>query len=201
MQFNNTKAVYQQQLERQLAFSGPEPTWDGLRLSENICCAVTSPHFKLFLEIMDVVSSGLKRKRSIQILISPWACSCPCVPWKSVKAPWMQKALQFYRAAYAAIHAPPFFRDNPAHLRKLSPGLIKSGIGWPACSPGPVPLNMCAALSRRNTGFIHTLHNVPNTFEFGFVFSPNSNSACSRHAWRLPASHAASLMELVSQHS
>ena len=46
----------------------PELIWDGLRQSGKVCCGLTSPHFKLFLEIMDMVSSGPKRKRTIQTL-------------------------------------------------------------------------------------------------------------------------------------
>lgn len=36
-----------------------------------VCCDLTGVHFRLFLGIMEVVFSGLKRIRAIQIVISP----------------------------------------------------------------------------------------------------------------------------------
>lgn len=46
-------------------YSGVLPTYLVLNSS-----GLISPHSKLFLEIMDVVSSGLKRKMTIQIVIA-----------------------------------------------------------------------------------------------------------------------------------
>lgn len=48
--------------------SGPELICDGQTQSGTECRSLTSPHFRLFLEIMDVESSELKRKRTIQIV-------------------------------------------------------------------------------------------------------------------------------------
>ena len=71
--------------------------------SGKVCCGLMSPHFKQFLEIMDVVSSGPKGRRTIQIVISAkfkslhlWWYGGVLVPmaWVtciSVKAPLMLK--------------------------------------------------------------------------------------------------------------
>lgn len=65
-------------------FSGPQLIWDRLSQSGKTYCGLTtSPHFILFLEITDVVSSGLKREKTTQIVISTkfksqqlWSCLC-----------------------------------------------------------------------------------------------------------------------------
>lgn len=50
------------------SFSGPELIRDGLTESRKVCCGLTSPHFKLFLEIMDIVFPRINWKRTIQIV-------------------------------------------------------------------------------------------------------------------------------------
>ena len=58
------KAIYQQHPEMLLTHLGPKLICDGLAQNGTMCCGRTSTHFKLFSENKDVVSSGLKRKRT-----------------------------------------------------------------------------------------------------------------------------------------
>ena len=43
---------------------------DGLAEGGNVCCHLTSPHFRLFLEIVYIMSSELKRRTTIQTATS-----------------------------------------------------------------------------------------------------------------------------------
>ena len=51
-------AIYQQHPKTLLTTLGPNSE---LTQSGKVCCGLTSPHFKLFSEIIDVVTAGLKR--------------------------------------------------------------------------------------------------------------------------------------------
>ena len=52
------------------AFTDVKAPIDGLLPSGKVFCGLTSPHFKLFLETVGVVSSGPKRKRTILTVIA-----------------------------------------------------------------------------------------------------------------------------------
>ena len=51
-------------------FSGLKLIWNGLMLSGNVFCGLMSQHFRLFMEIMDVVFFRPKKKITIQIVAS-----------------------------------------------------------------------------------------------------------------------------------
>ena len=152
-------------------FSGHKLIWDGLTQSGKACCGLTSPHFKLFLEIKDDVSSVLKRKRTIQIVISAKSKSqhlwwyggvLVAMAWATctyVKAPLMLNGT--YRCWSIICYHPgdDFFRDVPAYFSKTMPnriqhvlqqrGLVVKGCGYLTGLPAVqtcLPLRMCGAL-------------------------------------------------------
>lgn len=54
---------------KQKTFSGPKLNLDELIQSGKVFFGLTSPHSKLFLEIVNVVSSGPKRKRTVRTVM------------------------------------------------------------------------------------------------------------------------------------
>ena len=138
-------------------FSGLKLIWDGLPNSGKMCCGLTSPHFKLFLEIMDVMSSGPKRKRTIQTVISAklksqhlwryggvWMPMASWVTCTSVKAPEMLKGTYRFLDPSNV-----FFRDVPVYFSKAMPShIMQCGfnskrvqvLDWPACIPDLSPI-------------------------------------------------------------
>ena len=115
-------------------FSGPELIWDGLTQSGKVCCGLTSPHFRLFSLIMDVVSSGLKRKRTIQIVTSAnfksqhlWWYGDALVPmaswvtFTSVKASLMLKGTYRFWSNICCHPDNVFFREGLAYFSKTMP--------------------------------------------------------------------------------
>ena len=53
-----------------------------VRWTEKVCCDLMSPHFKLFLEIMYVVSGGIKRKSAVLIVTSAKFKKPECVMYR-----------------------------------------------------------------------------------------------------------------------
>src|SRR4029434_9037021 len=51
-------------------FSGLRGIWDGPSNSGNVCCGQTNHHFRSFLEEMDAVCAGPKKKRTFQTVTS-----------------------------------------------------------------------------------------------------------------------------------
>ena len=122
--------------------SGPQLIRDGLTQCEKVCCGLTSPYFKLFWEILDVLSSRLKRYRTIQIVISTklkrqhlwWyggvSVAMAWVTCTSGKAPLMLtgtvyhfKVVKLMYRCWSIICCHPgdvFFRDVPAYFSKTT---------------------------------------------------------------------------------
>ena len=117
-------------------FSGPELIWDGLMPSGKVFCGLTSRHFKLFLENVDVVSSGPKRKRTIRTVMDAkfksqhlWWYGAVLVPvaWgtcTSVKAPLMLKGTYRFWSNTCCHPSNVFFMDAPAYFSKTMPNHI-----------------------------------------------------------------------------
>lgn len=58
------------QRKKDPAFSGPKLTWNGLRQSGKLSCGLCNQNLNFSLEIMEIVSSGFKRRESISIEFS-----------------------------------------------------------------------------------------------------------------------------------
>ena len=155
-------------------FSGPELICDGLMTSGKVFCGLTSRHFKLFLENVDVVSSGPKRKRTIRTVMDAkfksqhlWWYGAVLVPvaWgtcTSVKAPLMLKGYiqvleqHMLPSKQRLFHGRPclFQQDNAKpHSACLTTAWLRSKrvrvLDWPACSPDLSPIENVWRIMKR----------------------------------------------------
>lgn len=134
----------------------------------------TDTQFRLFLEIMDIVSSGTKRKRTIQIVVDTkfrsqqlWWSGVVLVStvWgTAVKAPLMRKGKYRFWSDTCCHPDNVFFQGRPAYLTKTMPNHILHVttawlrskrvlvLDWPACLPERPPIeNVRHILKHKST--------------------------------------------------
>ena len=152
------KAIYQQHPEY---CSVPKLIRDGLTNGAKVFCGLTSPHFKLFLKIMDIMSSGPKTNRTIQTVISAklksqhtWWYVGVLASWvtcTSVKAPlnaerYIQVLKQLMLPSKQCLFPVYFRKTMPNYILHITTMWLHSKrvqvLYWPA---RPVPHWRCVA--------------------------------------------------------
>lgn len=175
----------------------PKLIGDKLTQSGKVRCGLTSPHFSLFLEVMDVVSSGLKRKRSVQNSAKHlWWCGAVLVStawttWTSVKALFMIKGAFRFQSNICCLPDDVFsyscqtMQGHTIQQRGFTVKECTYDTGPPALQTGPsLKLNSWSHKSSNNGKEFHFQNNgnwcpqFPNTY---WVLNMKRFKTCCRH--------------------
>lgn len=144
------KALHQQYPEMpQTCLRGTDAKW-------KVCCGLTSWHFGLLLEIMDIVSST----RTIQIVTgaklgSQHLCWCGVDSFceGTIHAERNIQVMEQHKlpSRQGLFQRRSCLCDEPSHILHVlqQRGYVVKWVrllNWPACSPDLLPLKMCGAL-------------------------------------------------------